>query len=142
MTSRETLIALMVHNAEVPNVFKAIEYKNYLNELIGYGMPTIADNILNGDEHSITLVFANRIKNKQILSFPFAWPASLIKNEKCVGAVKVTLVSTPAIDYVFGDEMIRENISVSLRQIQEDGAKKGMLNARYKDDKSDRKSVV
>lgn len=90
----------MVHNAEVPNVFKAIEYKNYLNELIGYGMPTIADNILNGDEHSITLVFANRIKNKQILSFPFAWPASLIKNEKCVGAVKVTLVSTPAIDYV------------------------------------------
>lgn len=135
-TSRETLIALMVHNAEVPNVFKAIEYKNYLNELIGYGMPTIADNILNGDEHSITLVFANRIKNKQILSFPFAWPASLIKNEKCVGAVKVTLVSTPAIDYVFGDEMIRENISVSLRQIQEDGAKKGMLNARYKDDKS------
>lgn len=50
--------------------------------------------------------------------------------------MKVTLVSTPAIDYVFGDEMIRENISVSLRQIQEDGDKKGMLNARYKDDKS------
>lgn len=134
-TSRETLIALMVHNAEIPNAFKAKEYKNSLDELIGYGMPTIANDILNGDEHSISLVFANRIRNKQILSFPFAWPASLIKNGKCLGAVKVTLVSTPAIDYGYGDEMIRENISVSLRQIQEDGTKKGMLNARYKDEK-------
>ncbi len=133
--SRETLIALMVHSAEIPKVFQAKEYKNILSELIGYGLPTTSDNILNGDEHSITLVFAGRIKSKQILSFRFAWPTSLIKNNKCLGAIKVTLVSTPAINYSFGDEMIRENISVSLRQIQEDGSKKGILNSRYQDDK-------
>ncbi len=134
--SRETLMALMVHNAEIPEAFKAKEYKGILDELIGYGLPTTADNILNGDEHSITLVFAGRIKSKQILSFRFAWPISLIKNNKCTGSVRVTLVSTPAIDYSFGDEMIRENISVSLRQIQEDGNKRGMLKSKYQDDKS------
>lgn len=133
--SRESLIALMVHCAEIPIAFKQKEYKNILEELIGYGMPLSAEEILNGDEHSITLVFAGRIRNHKKLSFQFAWPTSLIKNNKCLGSVKVTLVSTPDIDYSFGDEMIRENVSVALRKIDKDGKKQGVLNRRYKDNK-------
>lgn len=133
--SRESLIALMVHSAEIPIAFQTKEYKDILEELIGYGMPLKAEDILNGDEHSITLVFAGRIRNKKKLSFQFAWPASLIKNNKCTGTVKVTLVSTPEIDYRFGDEMIRENVSVALRKINEDGTKHGMLKPRYKEGK-------
>lgn len=133
--SRESLIALMVHSAETPDAFQSKEYKNILEELIGYGMPLQAEDILNGDEHSITLVFAGRIRNRKKLSFQFAWPTSLIKNNKCTGSVKVTLVSTPEIDYRFGDEMLRENVSVALRKIDKEGKKQGVLNPMYKDDK-------
>ena len=134
--SRESLIALMVHGAKIPVAFQSKEYSDILEDLIGYGMPLRAEDILNGDEHSITLVFAGRIRNHKKLSFQFAWPASLIKNNKCTGSVKVTLVSTPDIDYRFGDEMIRENVSVALRKIDKNGKKQGVLNPIYKDDKT------
>lgn len=134
--SRESLIALMVHSAKIPLAFNSKDYKDILEELIGYGMPIRSEDILNGDEHSITLVFSGRIQNRKKLSFKFAWPASLIENNKCKGAVKVTLVSTPEIDYRFGDEMIRENVSVALRKLNEDGEKKGVLKPLYKEIKS------
>lgn len=132
--SRETLIALMIQNSFTPTAFNKPEYKHLLKDLIGYGMPTSANNILNGNEHSITLVFASRIKPKKELVFEFLWPQSLTNNNKCFGDVKITLVSTPNIDYNYGDEMIRSNLNVTLSQVKDDGKSQGFLKPLYEDE--------
>ena len=132
--SRETLIALMVQNSHVPSAFVRPEYRSMLKDLIGYGMPTSAQNILNGNEYSINLVFASRIKPQKEMVFEFMWPQSLIRNNKCYGDIKITLVSTPAIDYNYGDEMIRGNLNVTLSQTKDDGSSQYYLKPLYKED--------
>ncbi len=131
--SRETLMAILLHNSHIPEELQKAEYKPYLKDLIGYGMPISSQDMLNGNEHSITLVFAARIQKRKILSFGFEWPQSLITDGKCRGKVKLTLVSTPHVDYNFEDEMIRENVHVSLRMMDENGHKKSQLQYLYKD---------
>lgn len=68
--------------------------------------------------NSITLVFANRITTGRKLSFNFAWPACLVKNGKCTGKARLTIVSTPPLDYKYGSEFIRVNVDARLRQLQ------------------------
>lgn len=135
VVSRETLIALMIQNSYIPSAFDKSEYKTMLKSLIGYGMPTSAFNILNGDEHSINLVFASRIKPKKHMVFEFMWPRCLIRNNKCYGDIKITLVSTPPIDYDYGDEMVRGNLNVTLSQLKDDGTSQYYLKPLYDDDK-------
>ena len=132
--SRETLIALMVQNSHIPSAFNRPEYQTMLKDLIGYGIPTSAHKILNGDQHSINLVFASRIKPKKEMVFEFMWPQCLIRNNKCYGDVKITLVSTPAIDYNYGDEMIRGNLNVTLSQTKGDGTSQYYLKPLYKEE--------
>lgn len=131
---RETLLALMYHNAYVPETFQQKAYEPILEDMIGYGVPKSAAEMLDGDSHSITLVFSEKIRKGMILSFPFAWPPSLIKNGKCVGYVKMTLVSTPSVDYNFGSESVRENVEAHLRIIKND-AKHNQVKSLYKDNK-------
>ncbi|MCH5233895.1 MAG: hypothetical protein J1E16_01260 [Muribaculaceae bacterium] len=132
--SRETLIGLIIHNSFIPSTFNKPEYKSMLKDLIGYGMPKSAHNILNGNQHSINLVFASRIKQKKELIFDFLWPQCLIRNNRCYGDIKITLVSTPPLNYNFGDEMVRSNINVTLSQTKEDGTTQYYLNPIYKED--------
>lgn len=132
--SRETLIALIIQNSHMPSAFDKPEYRSMLKDIIGYGMPTSAYNILNGDEHSINLVFASRIKPKKELYFEFMWPRCLIRDNRCYGDIKVTLVSTPIVNYNFGDEMIRANLNVTLSQTKDNGAPQYYLKPLYKED--------
>jgi len=117
---RETLMALLIHNSTTPETFKGKKYKRHLKDWIGFGMPTDSESILNGSEHSISLVFHHTIKKGKVYSFPFSWPKSLIKNGRCIGHVKVTMVSTPTLDYDYTEELVREDISVSLHQVDKD----------------------
>lgn len=135
-TPRETLIALAIHNSSIPEPLKDRKYTKYLKEIIGYGQPKCSTDILNGNEHEITLVFNNKIKPRQILSFPFSWPQSLIKNGKCSGRYKLTLVSTPRIEYSYGEEMVRDDVQISLVQINEFGERTGRLQLLYGPDSS------
>lgn len=130
--SRETLLALMYHNAYVPDSFKHKAYKPVLEDMIGYGVPKTAAEIFDGDSHSITLVFSEKIRKGMILSFPFTWPPSLIKNGKCIGYVRMTLVSTPNVDYNYGAESVRENVEAHLRIIKNNG-KHNQVEILYKD---------
>lgn len=122
----------MYHNAYVPETFQQKAYKPILEDMLGYGVPKSAAEILDGDSHSITLVFSEKIQKGMILSFPFAWPPSLIKNGKCVGYVKMTLVSTPSVDYNYGSECVRENVDAHLRIIKND-AKQNQVKSLYMD---------
>lgn len=132
--SRETLIALSVHHAIIPDPFQHKQLNTVTKHLVGFGMPQSSTEILEGGDNAITLVFANRITPGRKLSFNFTWPPCLVKNGKCVGKARLTIVSTPPLDYKYGSEFIRVNVDARLRQLQNNGLYKGRLDAIYAPD--------
>ncbi|MCJ8509809.1 S8 family peptidase [Rhizobium lemnae] len=129
--SRETLIGLLVHHAEIPEPLRAKELGAVTRHLVGFGMPPSAERILETGDHSITLVFASRIQHGQQINFRFPWPASLVgPGGKCRGRAKLTLVTTPPLDARFGSEFVRINIDAALQQEQAKGWK-GRLDPLY-----------
>lgn len=129
--SRETLMALVAHHAIIPEILTQKELKDVARHLVGFGIPSNVANVLEGDDHQITLVFANRLKKGKLMRFQFSWPPSLVKDGKCLGTARLTLVSTPPLDYKHGTEFIRANIDAHLRQEQKDGAFKNRLEPIY-----------
>lgn len=115
-TSRETLMALALHQTSLPEILKDKKLKSIIKNVVGFGIPSPSYEILQGSDSSITLVFANRIKAGKKMSFKFSWPASLVSNGKCKGYARLTLVSTPPFDYRYGAEFARVNIEAYLRQ--------------------------
>ncbi|MFA7134309.1 MAG: S8 family serine peptidase [Bacteroidales bacterium] len=129
--SRETLMALSIHHAILPEPFSEKQLNTVAKHLVGFGMPQSSQEILEGGDNAITLVFANRITIGRKLSFRFTWPSCLVKNGKCTGQAKLTIVSTPPLNYRYGSEFIRVNIDARLRQLQNNGRYSGRLNAIY-----------
>ncbi|MCY4007360.1 MAG: S8 family peptidase [Rhodobacteraceae bacterium] len=127
--SQETVIGLLVHNAETPEPLRSKDLVPVAHHLVGFGMPPSANQILETDEHSITLVFASRIEEGQQINFRFSWPPSLVETGgKCRGRAKLTLVSTPPLDTRFGSEFIRVNLYAALQQYQANDRWKGRLD--------------
>lgn len=129
--SRETLIGLGIHHANMPESLSDKKLNNITKHLIGFGIPDDSNSMLDGDPHSITMIFANRAKNGRRMSFNFSWPECLVKDGKCIGRAKLTIVSSPGFDYGYGSEFVRVNINAALRQQQNDGKYKGRLDAIY-----------
>ena len=131
-TSREVLLALLIHNSVIPSAFNDKKYRSILLDTIGYGQPMPSNFHLTEDDHSFTLVLSDALvlRNRMVLSFK--WPQSLVRDGKCYGDIKLTMVSTPIIDPRFKSEMIRENISVSFGNFnQNDGSKTNQLKPLY-----------
>ncbi len=129
--SRETLIGLLVHHAEMPIPLRDKALGPIARHMVGFGMPPSSATILEGSDQSITLVFASRILRDQQINFRFQWPASLVREGgKCRGSAKLTLVSTPPLDPRFGSEFVRVNIAAALQQEQKSGWK-GRLDPLY-----------
>ena len=129
--SRETLIGLLVHHAEIPEPLRPKILGPVARHLVGFGMPQSAERILETGDHSITLVFASRVQHGQQINFKFSWPTSLVEpGGRCKGKAKLTLVSTPPLDARFGSEFLRININAALQQEQDRGWK-GRLEPLY-----------
>ncbi|RUW18065.1 S8 family peptidase, partial [Mesorhizobium sp. M1E.F.Ca.ET.041.01.1.1] len=130
--SRESLIGLLIHHAEIPVLLKSKTLAPIARQMVGFGMPPSADRILETGENTITLVFASRIQRGQQINFGFQWPASLVgPGGKCRGRAKLTLVSTPPLDARFGSEFVRVNINATLQQQQADEGWEGRLDPLY-----------
>lgn len=134
--SRETIIALLMHNARIPEPLTSKALSGIARDLAGFGMPPSAQEILEGSDHEITLVFAHRLRRDQQVSFQFSWPPSLVTPEgKCRGEARLTLVSSPPLDTSFGAEFVRVNIEAALQQEDFDKTGKpgwkGRLEAAY-----------
>ena len=137
VVSRETLLALGIHHASLPEHLLDKRLRSIAKHLVGFGMPIGSDEILNGNPNAITLVFANRIVSGHKMSFRFSWPTSLVKNGKCIGHARLTVVSTPPFNYIYGAEFVRINVDAALRQQQKDGKYKGRLKPIYTPDTKD-----
>lgn len=136
--SRETLIGLLIHHAELPVTLQAKELAPIARHLVGFGMPPAAEQILETGDHAITLVFASRVQRDQQISFRFNWPPSLVGPDgQCRGRAKLTLVSTPPLDSRFGSEFVRVNVNAVLQQDKGDGRWKGQLDPLYLPSKRD-----
>lgn len=92
--SRETLIGLLVHHAEMPVSLQAKALAPIARHMVGFGMPPSADRILETGDHAITLVFASRIRRDQQINFRFPWPPRWSDQAASVGAAQ-SLRSSP-----------------------------------------------
>ena len=128
---RETLMALVIHSGGIPDSFTNKKYKEHLKDWIGFGMPTDSESILNGNENKISLVFHHTLWKGQMYSFKFGWPQSLIRDGKCMGRLKLTVVSSPQLDDSYGEEFIREDLQVNLVQVDADGNRTSRLSPIY-----------
>ena len=130
----ELLKALMIHHAQYPDVINDEVYDEFRKNLYGFGVPASSGTILTEDDHSFTFVVADRIPSDKKLSLSFPWPASLKRTDgSCRGNVKLTLVSRPFLDGVFGEELVRENITAYLRTGDANGKKKGFMKFVFSD---------
>ena len=134
---RETLIGLSVHHAGLPASLTNKKLQGVAKYLVGFGIPAASEQLLEGDPSTITLVFSDWVRQGYKMRFPFSWPTSLVKNGKCFGKARLTIVSTPDFDYRYGSEFVRVNVDAMLRQMNKEGKFNGKLKPLYTPDESD-----
>lgn len=129
----EALRAMLIHGAEIPEPLTKRGLKDLARQFAGFGRPATARDMLETDDHQITLLFQSRLtigeKKPVILRFPFTWPQSLVSGGACSGRARITLVYSPPLDPAFGAEFVRVNLEASLKQRQAENDKDG--NPRY-----------
>lgn len=107
------LKALVVHHSYIP--LESVKHEDIF-PYVGFGIPPKVSEILKCDNSTITLVFEQEIYEGHILEYPFVWPESLKNKEgKCIGNVKMTLVSDSPLDSSYGSEYVRVNVRASLQ---------------------------
>lgn len=120
--SRELLVALAAHYAEVPAILRRRAFADVAQSFVGHGVPASVESTLIGDEHSMTIVLADRLLAGKRVELPFTWPDSLTdESGKCRGGVQLTLVARPVVRYAHGEELVRVNLDASLKQADEEG---------------------
>ncbi|WP_296337184.1 S8 family peptidase [Reyranella sp.] len=139
--SLEALRAMLVHHAAMPEPLTKRGLKDLARQFAGFGQIGSVTNMLETDDHQITLLFQSRLtigeRKPVILRFPFEWPQSLVQNGACSGRARITLVYAPPLDPAFGAEFVRVNLEASLTQRQTEPSKDGgerftnQIDARY-----------
>ncbi|MGH1356706.1 MAG: S8 family peptidase [Thalassovita sp.] len=116
----EAIKAMMVHSAQMPDPLTKRGLKDIARQFAGYGRPCGAMEMLETDDHQVTLVFQSRLtigeRKPAILRFPFSWPQALVSGSSCSGKVRMTLAYAPPLDPAFGAEFVRVNLEASLKQ--------------------------
>lgn len=124
--TRETLLALPIHNAARPELMRAKKLRAVARDFVGFGVAPHAEGCLTDRPHSITLVFSDVLPPRRELSFVFTWPRSLTSaGGKCRGRVDLTLAYTPPVDAAYDAECQRVQLEAHLHQLEEklvDGA--------------------
>ena len=121
----EALRAMLLHHAIVPDPLTKRGLKDLGRQFAGFGQPARVLDMLETDDHQITLLFQSRLsigeRKPVILRFPFIWPQSLTNAGACSGRARITLVYSPLLDPAFGAEFVRVNLE-AFAQAATDGA--------------------
>ena len=126
--SREVLIALLVHYARTPKLFTHSDLKHVARNLVGFGVPISADEMLQRADSEITLVVDSVLRPKEDASLEFAWPEALVNDGKCRGEARLTVVARPLLAYEHGAERVRMNVGARLMQQNRDGGFQNRLH--------------
>ena len=126
MIEKDLLLAkaLIIHSARMNSRDLLEKFKDNI-KYYGYGMPSLkATDILQCSKDEVTLVFKQKVTvgtHLEMIDFPY--PKSLIKNNRCLGEICMTLVYNPILDERYGKEYCRVNIDASFGtyKIQKDG---------------------
>jgi hypothetical protein len=114
---REILMALPIHRASRGKDLSHNTLRHVSRDFVGFGLAPTADSLLMDDPFAISLVFSERLFRRQILQFPFSWPAALVlESGACRGHVELTLAYTPPIDAAHGSEALRVQLEAHLLQ--------------------------
>ena len=106
--------AMLIHSARMKSRERLDERPDNI-KYYGFGIPSenIQD-ILQCSEDNVTLVFKQKISQGSHLEmYDFPYPKSLIKNNKYIGEIGMTLAYLPPLDPKYGQEYCRTNIDVS-----------------------------
>jgi hypothetical protein len=108
------LKALILHSAKYPKEVD-LPINDKINQF-GFGLPSVASDILYNDPFEITLIMRDTLNKgefTEILDFPF--PQSLIDSQGFYyGQVFLTLVSHPIVESLQGPEYCQSNVEVKL----------------------------
>lgn len=125
----EALRAMLLHHATMPDPLTKRGLRELGRQFAGFGQPASVSDMLQTEDHQITLLFQSRLSIGEskpvILRFPFSWPQSLVSGGMCSGRARITLVYSPPLDPAFGAEFVRVNLEASLKQRQLEPAKDG-----------------
>lgn len=130
--SVEALRAMLLHHSAMPEPLTKRGLKDIARQFAGFGQFGAVADMLETDDHQITLLFQSRLsigeRKPVILRFPFTWPQSLVDaNGACSGNARITLVYSPPLDPAFGAEFVRVNLEASLNQRQTELSKDGRM---------------
>lgn len=106
--------AMLIHSARMNSRELLDEHPDNI-KYYGFGIPPAdAHDILQCSKDSVTLVFRQKISQGSHLEMcNFPYPKSLIKNNKYIGEIGMTLAYLPPLDPKYGREYCRTNIDVS-----------------------------
>lgn len=126
---REVLMALLYHSAQLHAPLDHKDLRRAAKQLVGFGLPGTAAQILSNTDSTFTFVFFEYLKAGEEFRHDFQWPKSLTKpSGKCSGVVRATLVSAPPTSHRFGAEASRMNLNLYVRQHNGKKTKKGDLS--------------
>lgn len=114
---REALVALLIHSARMPSCMAGYSKSQIARNLVGFGRPVSAQQLIDGSPYAATLLFHDRIMPRKDLFFGFDWPLCLTSEGKCRGEVLLTLVYAPPISDAFESELVRVNLEATLQQL-------------------------
>lgn len=120
---REALIALLIHSARMPACMNGYSKSQIARNLVGFGRPVSAQQLIDGSPYAATLLFHDRIMPRKDLFFGFDWPQCLTSDGKCRGEALLTLVYAPPIADAFESELVRVNLEATLQQLDPAKAK-------------------
>lgn len=106
--------AMLIHSARM-NSRELLDERPDNIKYYGFGIPsTNVQEILQCSEDEVTLVFKQKImQGSHLEMYDFPYPKSLIKNNKYIGEIGMTLAYLPPLDERYGREYCRTNIDVS-----------------------------
>lgn len=126
---REVLLALLVHYSQAPRLYRAASVLPIARDLIGFGVPLSAHEMLERPDSEVVLVVQSTVLPKEEHTLTFSWPDALTDGGKCRGYARLTVVARPVLAYEHGDERVRVNIDAKLMQQQADGGFRSALTA-------------
>lgn len=106
--------AMLIHSARMNSRELLDEHPDNI-KYYGFGIPSAdTQDILQCSKDCVTLVFKQKINPGSHLEMhDFPYPKSLIKNNKYIGEIGMTLAYLPPLDQKYGREYCRTNIDVS-----------------------------